>query len=188
MIVPFVPYCPVSSGRDGYEGRDLAWAYNDCFKRLGSTDTAILQDHDILHTTRYWYRLVERAVEANPDYGLISCMANRTACHWQKAGDPREGSIRFHMEHGQARAEKYSDQVEDVTGFVKDGTGLPAGYFFVIPWRAWQDAKGWDIAPSIRGVDWEVARRIAGAGYKIGVMPGVYVYHHCREVLGEPHP
>jgi GT2 family glycosyltransferase len=187
MIWNFVPYCPLNEGAEGVVGKDLGTMYNRYIEPVPAGDWACFLDHDVMQTTRYWYRLLEQATKALPDAGVFVAATNRLnplRSAWQMAGEALEtcDDITVHWQEGHARYSKYGAEVVDVTD-IEDSSSLVvplSGTAFCVSVDAWRAVGG---APSgFTQVDWRIHRRMREGGYRVYLLPGWYVYHWFRRI------
>jgi GT2 family glycosyltransferase len=155
--------------------RDLARAYDEAFERLRDDDWACFVDHDAMFTTYDWFRQLARVVEAAPpSTGMVTAVTNRIGCVHQRApGAPRTHDYAEHRRFGAELAERHGDRLSDVTHL-----SPISGVVMLIPKRAWA-AIG--RPPSgFLGVDNWIHLSMRKAGWRVFLMPGLYVYHWYR--------
>jgi GT2 family glycosyltransferase len=171
MIINFIPYA------DKAHFKNLGYAYNQCMERLRDDDWGCFIDHDAMWTTGDWYRHIESIVAENPDYGLFTAVTNRIGRSYQKAPgiDRRSNDIEFHRQWGQRIVKKHGHEVMDVTE-QKEISGV----VMVLKKEAWSKAKFRERKGKILGVDNAIHRDVRRAGFKVGLMKGIYVYHWYR--------
>jgi len=150
---------------------NLGRAYNDAMERLPEDGWAVFLDHDACWTTRDWYRQIEEAVQAKPDAGLFTAVANRIGPKWQQAGERDCHDIARHRVFGKARTRVRT--MLDAT----DTKGI-GGVVMVISRRAWAEVGG--FAAGMMCVDHRMHFAQRDAGRRIYVIEGLYVYHWRR--------
>lgn len=170
MLHVYVPHSQQET--DG----DLGKAYNDFMEYVKEDDWVCFLDSDAVFTHREWYRDIENIIKENPDYGLYTTMTNRVGCPYQKFEhvDVNEHNMRYHREVGKSAAEQFKGQLLDITMHRYQLSGVT----IIISKKAWKSVGGF-----IRGflrVDNEIHRQCARAGIKVGLIPGIYVYHWYR--------
>lgn len=186
MIHTLTPYAPAGTGMN------LGRAYNEAMARLGPRDWGCLLDHDMMFTTPVWYQQLEAAIHTEPR-GAFTAVTNRMAHPWQVAeeapqhakvvtrpvgGRPRPGhstivrapgdDIIRHREIGQARLRRRT--LLDVTE--TRGWG---GVLMLLSREAWEEAGG--FVDGLLCVDHMMHRALQGAGRRVWLIEGLYVYH-----------
>lgn len=187
VIWNFVPYCPANEGAPDFVGSDLGAAYNRYIEPLPSGDWACFLDHDVMQTTRKWYRLLEQATVALPGAGAFVATASRlnpTLSGWQMAGlefSDCDDIVR-HWREGERRYQHYGAAAVDVTDIEDKKPCAPlSGAGFCVSVDAWRAVGG---APSgFAQVDWRIHRLLREGGYRIYHLPGWYIYHWFKRVL-----
>jgi len=153
----------------------LAEAYNKIMRET-SDQWVLMVESDVLLTNRNFYGIFERAIKNAPeDTGMISCVCNSVNCDWQIDGFESD-SISEHLQHSRQRYRKYGDELVDVT----DGM-LASGFVMLINRDAWKD-----VPPGGQfGRDNWIHQQMKDNGWRIFVLPGLYVYHlHKRNGPG----
>lgn len=164
--------------------KNLGRAYNEAMALLGPDDWAAFIDHDAMHCTPDWHRLIDTAIAENPEYQLFVGSTNRIGCGWMKAHgvDPNNFDLRYHRRIGKELAEKWGSTVDDVTEWEGLPSGKPlSGVLMVLSKRAWASING--CKNGFLTVDNHLHKQIRDAGYKVGYMKGVYLVHWYRASL-----
>lgn len=141
-----------------------------------STDRyVIIQDGDVMQLNAYYGNRISEAVEANPQFQLFTCYTNRIGRPEQVSphADWANDDIKHHRELANEHWNMYGTSVIDVTD-----APLLSGHLFVI------DKEYWKYLPDLPniglGCDNEIHKMYKEAGYKVGLMQGIYVYHWYR--------
>lgn len=154
---------------------DLGRAYNEAMERLRDDDWAAFLDHDAMFTTRDWYKQIVQAIEVNPAAGAFTAVTNRigTAYQLAKGIGWDNHQVAAHRLLGGRLLEKYGHTVRDIT----QGPPL-SGVVIVISKKSW--LKIGKFKSGFLGVDNRMHYDLRDAGYKIFLLPGLYVYHWYR--------
>lgn len=178
MILAMIPYCPATEGTVPEPGKDFGHAINSAFERLWDNDWGLVLDHDLMFTTRDWYRRLENAVEQKPDAGFFTLFRAPAAeiTSWsQPAGvDPSNPDIGYHWKFGRRLAEQESGRIEDITG--KDCT---AGIFLMSK-TVWRQVGGFDSGFKAENIDYRMHRKVVAAGLRAYLIRDVYLFHAKR--------
>lgn len=157
--------------------RNLGSAYNEAMALIPDGDGCIFIDHDVLITTRDWYRHVVEAVNFQPDGGAFVAVTNRIDAVWQRAeeSDRENHDVGYHTRIGLARESRRTLlDITDTKGF--------GGVLFAVTKAAWRDAGG--FADGLLCVDHSLHFGIQRAGRRVYLMENVYVYHRRRAFVG----
>lgn len=161
--------------------RNLGAAYNDAMALIPEDGWACFLDHDMMLTTRDWYRQLVEAIEFKPEAGLFTAVTNRIGAKWQRADEASRGNhdIRYHRDIGNKRlVEKRSLlDVTDTKGF--------GGVLMCLSKQAWRDAGG--FADGLLCVDHSIHFGLQRAGRRIYLLESLYVYH-WRRAFGDDLP
>jgi len=172
MIVPMMPFAT---------DMNLGAAYNRALALLPEDAWAILLDHDMLFTTREWYRQFEEAIRFMPGAGAFVAVTNRINACWQRAeeSDPENHDIGYHTAIGLARLKRRMLlDITDTKGF--------GGVCFAVSKQGWKDAGG--FADGLMCVDHSLHFGLQRAGRRSYLLEGLYVYHRRRAFVGPlPH-
>lgn len=160
--------------------RNLGAAYNASMELLPDDGWACFLDHDMMLTTREWYRQLVEVIEFLPKAGAFTAVTNRIGAHWQRAieADRNNHDIKYHRELGQKRLARRS--VLDVTQ--TKGFG---GVLICVSKQAWRDAGG--FADGLLCVDHSLHFGLVRAGYSVYLLESLYVYH-WRRAFGDDLP
>jgi len=175
MIYNFIAYSPE-------EKEKLGETYNKYMGLLKEDDWACFIDHDAMFTTDDWYKLVQDIIATNQGYGLFSAVTNRIGNPDQKFDklEPTHDII-YHRKIGAMAMKQFGTNVMDVTD-----KHCISGVVMLVSKAAWKKAGG--FMNGFLGVDNDFHKRIAKAGYKVGVAKGLYVYHWYRQDNSELKP
>jgi hypothetical protein len=134
------------------------------------------QDHDKMFLNHHWHGLFESAIKKADNPGLITCMTNRVGCPLQRVSnvDRYNHDIFYHRRVAENKHNEFGDELIDIT----DSQFNPSALVFTTSKKAWKHVGGFDNG--FLGVDTKYAGRLKKAGYKIYMMPGLYVYHWYR--------
>jgi GT2 family glycosyltransferase len=155
--IPFEPGCALGN------------EYNRIM-REATSEWVLLLDHDVLLLNPNWYTVCVKAIEQNPQAGLITAYCNNIGNKTQIArGAPLvTESVRKHRE--------FARSVFDKNGFntrvINDDIG---GFFLLVKKEAWDKIGG--FIDSFFHVDTDFARSIRTAGYDVVIMEGMYCLH-----------
>lgn len=166
--------------------KNLGLAYNEAMQLLPPDGWAAFLDHDAIHTTPDWHRLIVGAIEANPDFGLFVGCTNRIGCGWMKTPgvSPRNHDMLYHRAIGAELAKRHGSAVRDVTEWERQPGGHPlSGVLMVISKRVWAHVLG--FKNGFLTVDNDCHRRVRDADFRVGLLLGVYVYHFYRAAVPE---
>lgn len=156
--------------------KNLGAAYNSIMERVNDDDWVCFVDHDAMFTTTCWYRQLQEAVKHRSEkISLLTGVANRTGALWQRASgtDVNNHDIRYHRKIGAALADQHGAAVRDVTQNFPLG-----GYVMCISKSAWVDVGG--FVDGMYCVDHRMHLAMKEAGLRIGLLPGLYLYHWRR--------
>ena len=152
---------------------NLGRAYNEAMALVPDDGWACLLDHDMMLTTREWYRQLEEAIAFRPDAGAFTAATNRCAAPWQRAAeaDDNNHDIAYHRAIGRARLERRTLlDITDTKGF--------AGVVTCLSKRAWLEAGG--FVDGLLCVDHGMFFALQRAGRRIYMLESLYVYHRRR--------
>jgi len=156
---------------------NLGRAYNEAMALLPDGAWGILLDHDMMLTTRSWFRQFEEAIAFLPDAGAFVAVTNRIDAVWQRAQEANRDNhdIGYHTAIGLERVKRRS--LLDITG--TKGFG---GVCFALSKAAWSDAGG--FADGLLCVDHSIHFGLQRAGRRVYLHEGLYVYHRRRAFVG----
>jgi len=160
--------------------RNLGAAYNQAMSLVPEDGWACFLDHDMMLTTREWYRQLEEAVTAFPDTGAFVAVTNRIAASWQRAqeADLDNHDIAYHRKIGRARLAQRT--LLDIT--MTQGFG---GVLFCLSKSAWREAGG--FVDGLFCVDHQMHFALRRAGRRVYLLESLYVYH-WRRAFGDELP
>jgi len=187
QIYVFIAYCGRNEGPGKHRGRNLPAAIDRYMRVVPEDDWGLLLDHDIAFTTRSWYRVLERAIEENPEAGMFICKTNRLRprrSRFQMCGDPNcHDMVEMHRV-GLELERTWGASVKDVTHVGSpNGPRYASGLFMCFRKSTWRRIYEMGRLPSFP--DYEIHRRVAALGLKVLLLEGVFVYHWFR---GRPLP
>lgn len=157
---------------------NLGRAYNAAMELVPDDGWACFLDHDMMLTTRQWYRQLVEAIAFRPDAGLFTATTNRIGAFWQRAeeADRNNHDIAYHRKIGTARLGRRTLlDVTDTKGF--------GGVLICMSKAAWRDAGG--FVDGMLCVDHMMHFALARAGRRIYVLESLYVYHWRRAFKDE---
>lgn len=161
-----IPYDP---------GGDLAKGYNRAMEE-SKADWVLLIDHDVfLACNPYWFQVCSAAIdkaESLKDVGLLTCVTSGKKKHPQIADIPEKtNNIDENMEIARQLYFKHDSNIRQVNSCEI------AGFFMLIKKSVWKEIKFRSQNKGIFFIDYDFSRRLCDSGYKIYIMPGLYMYH-----------
>jgi hypothetical protein len=156
---------------------NLGAAYNEAMALLPDRAWAILLDHDMMLTTRSWFRQFEEAIAFKPDAGAFVAVTNRIDARWQRAeeSDRDNHDIGYHTKIGTNRLKRRMLlDITETKGF--------GGVCFALSKAAWRDAGG--FANGLLCVDHSIHFGLQRAGRSVYLLESLYVYHRRRAFVG----
>ena len=184
-IWPMIPYChrdegqPVFTTPKGDEkslGYDLGAAYNRCMGLIPAGDWCCFIDHDAWFTTKTWFRLIEAAIEEQPDAGMFTARCsnlNPERSAWQMLG-PTDAPVSVYRAIGREVEHAFGSSLRDVTDDDRGGDPV-SGFCMIIPKAVWVEIGG--SSHGFRGRDHRIHKPIAATGRRIYLIEGLYMYH-----------
>lgn len=157
--------------------KNLGEEYNAAMRLIPDGDGIVFLDHDILITTRDWYRQLVEAYAFLPEAGAIVAVTNRIDAVWQRASeaDLENHDIGYHSRLGLIRQDRRTLlDITDTKGF--------GGVLFAVSKAAWQDAGG--FADGLLCVDHSLHFGLQRAGRRVYLLESLYVYHRRRAFVG----
>lgn len=154
---------------------NLGFAYNRAMKL--SKDWVLFLDQDVFLINRDWYKIALNAIDqVGHEAGFITCVTNRIGNTLQIVPGIRglPDDLTMHDTISQERWEMYGNTVEDIT----DKTDKLSGFFILTHKQAWKDVGGFKEG-QINAFDTAYCLSVKQAGYKLYLIPGLYVYHQC---------
>lgn len=178
MILAAIPYCPATEGAVPEPGKDFGYAINQFFDRLRDDDWGLVLDHDLMFTTRDWYRRLERAVAKYPDAGFFTLMrapASEVTRYSEPKGiDSGSNDMAYHWKFGKRWSAETEGQIDDITG--QDCT---AGIFLMSK-RVWTQVGGFDSGFKAEFIDYKMHKKVVAAGLRAYLIRDVYLFHGKR--------
>lgn len=159
---------------------DLGAAYNRAMRLVADDDWVLFMDHDMMLTTREWYRQVIEAIAFKPDAGAFVAMTNRIAAPWQQIGASENHDVAHHRRFGAERL-KSARTLLDIT----DTKGF-GGVLFAVSKAAWARVGGFPEGGMLC-VDHGLHFALRDAGYRIYLLESLYCYH-WRRAFGDHLP
>lgn len=147
-----------------------------------------IRDADTMFLTWRQQWQLER-ISQTTEFGLIGCMTNRCyPVHEMHGGQlSNEYDLLHHIEVAKALERDHWCEVKPVPDEspegLANGEGLIWGHLMMFPKRVWREAGGFS---GHTNHDIGFSRSVAGAGHRIGVASGVYIFHAFRP--GMPNP
>lgn len=171
MILAMTPYA---------SDRNLGAAYNAAMAAVPDDGWACFLDHDMMLTTREWYRQLEEAITFRPNAGAFVAVTNRIGAFWQRAQetDVNNHDVAYHRAIGHQRLQQRT--LLDVTR--TQGFG---GVLFCLSKRSWQEVGG--FVDGLLCVDHRMHFALRDAGKRIYLLESLYVYH-WRRAFGDELP
>lgn len=160
--------------------KNIGEYYNAAMAPLAPGDWCCFTDADAVFTTpNYGSQVAEiLSARAEPEgYGLLYAVTNRIGCDWQLAScvDRSVDDMAYHRRMGKERQDEHGITVREVTGKQRGGSG----FLILVRKDAWAKAGGFKESGML-GVDWAFFESAKKAGVRVGLMPGVYLYHWYR--------
>jgi len=155
--------------------KHLGKAYNTYMEMVPSDDDWVcFIDRDVLFLTPDYGHQIREIIIQNIEAGLITCLTNRIGCKIQLYQQimSEDSNILTHRKLAQELQQNYRHTVENIQGPI-------SGFLMVIRKKVWKDIR-FNENKNLLGVDREFSRRLAGKGYSILLMRGVYVFHYYR--------
>ena len=156
--------------KDKNLGREVSKLINNSTDRY-----VIIQDADVIQLTYDYGNKIKETVNANPQFHLFTCYTNRVGNNVQVSphSDWHNDDIKHHRELADNHWNMYGTSVIEVTD-----AALISGHLLVV------DKEYWKYLPELPqiglGLDNGIHKMYKEAGYKVGLMQGIYVYHWYR--------
>lgn len=151
--------------------RNLGRAYNEAMALLPDDAWACFLDHDMMLTTREWYRQLVEAITFLPEAGAFTAVTNRIAAPWQQVGDPDNHDIAWHRRFGAERLKvRTLLDISQTKGF--------GGVLMCLSKRVWLEVGG--FADGLLCVDHSLHFGLQRIGRKAWLIEGLYTYHWRR--------
>lgn len=168
MIYTFIPYSEEKPPR-------LGDAYNKFMELLPSDDDwACLIDHDVMFTRKNWFHQLNDIIKKHPEYGCFVARTNSIGCRWQRIKKLEDcHDILEHKKLGLLIQQEFYNEIVDVTDLAEF-----SGFLMLIGKKTWNNVKFTHGGKGgLGGVDNNFHRDLKTAGFRVGLMKGVYVYH-----------
>lgn len=168
------------------EDKNLGKAYNDYIRGLwlGRREDMgdfwiCVTDYDTCWLEHGFYANMVDQTKKHGDFGILTCLTNRIGCPEQRY----EGKI---SENGEMRDWYHvSKEVHSKPSTVVNIPKEISGTCMLFKYSVWKEIGGFKERPGrCLGIDnyfcWDVLK----AGYKIGLMENVFIFHYYRLVQG----
>ncbi len=155
------------------DNKNIGAAYNREMESVGVDDWVCFLDMDAMHTSHIAPLRIKDVIEANPKYGMFSCMTNRVGTKEQVYSQSLwdNDSIDKHWKVGEMLWELYGTSVKVAVKPI-------SGVMILTSKRSWIKSGG--FKDGLLGVDNEYHYSMKKAGIKTGIMEGIYVLHYYR--------
>jgi GT2 family glycosyltransferase len=165
----------------GHSDKNFGKSINELVEFVPDEDWICLRDIDTLPLHhRAFFKQCEEIAERG-DFDLIGCMTNRLGLKYQLHGGElsEDWDIKNHIKIAHERYEKHGSEVVDCDSTV-------AGVMMLFSKHTWEDIGripegGVSIGGSF--VDYIINERVRKIGGRIGIAPGIYLFHIYREWL-----
>ena len=155
--------------------KNIGHSYNQFMSLLQDNDWACFLDGDAVHTTTFFGKNIELIIQANPEYGLFTCYTNRIGCSYQMPGNYwNNDSQAYHRNIGEKLWKQHGTNVLDITN-----KSPLSGVLILINKSKWNEVGGFKEEKML-SVDNDIHLRFKNAGFKVGLMQGIYVQHWYR--------
>jgi len=168
MIYTFIPYSEERPPR-------LGDTYNKFMELLpGDDDWACILDHDVMFTRKNWFHQLNDIIKKHPEYSCFVARTNSIGCRWQRNKTLEDcDDILEHKKLGLLIQQEFSNEVVDVTNSPEF-----SGFLMLIGKKTWKNVKFTHGGKGgLGGVDNNFHRDLKNAGFRVGLMMGVYLYH-----------
>ena len=159
--------------------KNFGKAINDVIEWLPDEDWICLRDIDTvpLHH-RAFIKQCEQIAERG-EYDLVGCMTNRLGLAYQlhKGKLSENWDLKHHIKIAHDRFDQYGSEVEECEGTV-------AGVMMLFSKQTWHDiGRIPEGGVQIKGsfVDYIINERVRKIGGRVGIAPGIYLFHIYRE-------
>ena len=161
--------------------RDIGISYNREVALTAHPDDWIcMVDGDAMFTVRAFGHKIQEIIDANPEYSTFTCMTNRVLTPYQRLAEHWWiESMAEHWDIGEARWDLFHTKVKDLT------TEQPfSGVMILTQKKTWQAVGGFREGDGMLGIDNNYHKDCVKAGFKVGLMQGIYLMHYYRN--GDP--
>lgn len=170
-ILMTIPYAEPS------EDLNLGHAYETTM-RSTTSPWILLMDYDAMILSPRFYAVLLDAIEdTTHNWGILTTMASRTGSRIQSV----RGMDRNN--HDVISWRRYQEKIlrdlhrHPLITLVPHGTPI-SGHVILLRREAWEKIS--PIPAGLLGVDWTIAQDIQAAGYEIGLIESLVVYHFYR--------
>jgi glycosyltransferase involved in cell wall biosynthesis len=156
--------------------KNIGKCYNQFMSLLQDEDWACFLDGDAVHTTSFFGKNIEQVIASNQDYGLFTCYTNRIGCSYQipSGANWNNDSQNYHRDIGKKLWEKYKTNILDITN-----NSPLSGVLILINKDKWSQVGGFKEEKML-SIDNDIHMKFKAAGFKVGLMKGIYVQHWYR--------
>lgn len=156
--------------------KNIGISYNTSMKIVGSNDWICFLDGDAIHTTTYFGSRIESIIQNNPEFTLFTCYTNRVGTPYQIAPgvDKNTNDLNYHRNFGESLWQNFTTSVLDITN-----NSPLSGVVILIKKTTWERVGGFNETGML-GVDNDIHTKCRTAGFKVGLMQGIYVQHWYR--------
>lgn len=156
--------------------KNIGKSYNEMMAMVRSNDWVCFLDGDAVHTTSFFGVRIEEVIKNNPEYSLFTCYTNRIGCGYQIAPgvDSKSNDQQYHRNFGELLWKNNGTQVFDVTK-----QSPMSGVLLLIKKSSWEQVGGFKEDKMLT-VDNDIHIKFTKAGFKSGLMKGIYVQHWYR--------
>ena len=158
------------------EDFNLGAAHNQFFDRLREDDWGCVVDHDVMFTTKDWYRQLIAAIQQEPE-GCFSGVTNRIKCPFQIVEDGahmKDHDMTSNRARGAKLLAQYGSDLLDVTDEIR----TPSGFLMCLSKKAWRDMGGFPNGYHLMDKrTWQALRLV---GRRLYILRGLYLYHWHR--------
>lgn len=161
-------------------GKQLAEAYNRAMRNT-SAEWVLFLDHDLFLCNPHWYEMSLNAVkQVGKNAGWITCKCNRIGNKCQLYQPQQDSNdILYHIEVAKKVYRKCGNEVVEVQ------KGNFSGFFILTSKTVWKKVGGFrHQGKGLSKVDIDYCKRVQAAGYKLYIMPGLYMYHLYKRLKG----
>ena len=174
---------PAEVGQDGRLISRLRDVYNFTM-RESPFEHVCIKDTDVLWVNRDFYEIIQRIIELNPEYGIITCVTNCIDCEDQHAPE-LETFLRNKRKKnlGTATIDDYCYYSRWLFQKRKFQTRLVTkrkigGFVMVTRKSVWRDVGEFPTGKDGQwGIDQQYCKNVREAGYPVLVATGLFAYH-----------
>lgn len=162
--------------------KNIGKAYNQACERVPEGDWICIRDGDTMFLTPDWGEFIMNIAfrAKSQGYSLIGCMQNRLSTTSQQLvpGAYNQHDIRYHHSVAVNHAAKYGHEIQPFPHVI-------AGSFMLFPKSTWL------MNPFIENTvhfDTGFSNETVRNGGRLGIAPGLYLYHMYRIWSDHAHP